>query len=633
MSKAIAHRGPDDDGYVLIARSSDKWLSFGGARNNAPVPSSGRNEIEADLGLVHRRFSIIDLSSNGHQPFFDRDRSCCVVFNGEIYNYVELRDQLIKETGASFTTESDTEVLVEAYKHWGEACFSRFNGFWALALYDFRTRRLLLSRDRIGKKPLFWTRQGDRIYFASEIKALLTVPEVHGRRALNSTVAATWLSFGKKDLDDNTFFEGIYALPAASYAYVGPDLRSSATRYWSLPTSRLTERDLSATEAASTLRETLQSAVALRMRADVPVAVELSGGLDSSTLAALTSRASSTPVKAFTVRFPQEEWNEEPYAAAVAQALNLEYHVLDLQVTDFWTNILPFTYLEEEPYHSPNLYINQMVWARMRDEGIKVSINGAAGDEVLAGYAKYYGPCQRELLLQGRFREYLSNAAGHTESSNRLAAYIRPLPRLLGLKRPHRTPLEFGQQAATLNQPALLSGLLAADMTRTLMPYWMTSGDRGFMGVPVEVRAPFLDYRVVETAFRLPIQYLIRDGWHKWVLRKAMEDALPEKVLWRRRRLGFPFPIEDFYSENRAIFDHIFASANNRFLKIPDDPQLRRDWRLVSFLLWYELFFNENYALFEKIAAMSQAKGPPRRSAANVAYLSGSPSWALEGAL
>jgi len=169
-------------------------------------------------------------------------------------------------------------------------------------------------------------------------------------------------------------------------------------------------------------------------------------------------------------------------------------------------------------------------------------------------------------------------------------------------------------------------------MTRTLMPYWMTSGDRGFMGVPVEVRAPFLDYRVVETAFGLPIQYLIKDGWHKWVLRKAMEDVLPEKVLWRRRKLGFPFPIEDFYSENRAIFDHIFASVNNPFLKIPDDPQLRRDWRLVSFLLWYELFFNQNYSLFEKIAAMSQAKGPPRRSAANVAYLSRSPSWALEGA-
>src|SRR6185436_18397256 len=195
MSKAIAHRGPDDDGCVLIARSSDKWLSFGDARNKAPLPSSGQNEIEADLGLVHRRFSIIDLSANGHQPFFDRERSCCVVFNGEIYNYVELRDQLVKETGASFTTETDTEVLVEAYKHWGEGCFSRFNGFWALALYDFRTRRLLLSRDRIGKKPLFWTRQGDRIYFASEIKALLTVPEVHSRRALNSTVAATWLSF------------------------------------------------------------------------------------------------------------------------------------------------------------------------------------------------------------------------------------------------------------------------------------------------------------------------------------------------------------------------------------------------------------------------------------------------------
>ncbi len=627
MGAAIAHRGPDDEGYVAISRSSGTWNRVSGTRNAEFAAN------KADLGLAHRRLSIIDLSSNGHQPFVDPGGTCCIVINGEIYNYVELRAQLSAEAGIRFVTQTDTEVLVEAYKHWGEHCFSKLNGFWALALYDFRTRRLLLSRDRIGKKPLFWTRQGSKVYFASEIKALLQVPEVYRARKVNRRVAATWLVYGKKDLDQDTFFDGIQAVPPASFVYVDGDLHGKEQRYWSLPGERLSEKSLAPHEAAIHLRDLLESAVALRLRSDVPVAVELSGGLDSSTLAAFSAKISSQPVSAYTVRFPQKEWNEEPFAAMVASALKLDYHVIDAPTADIWVDILLFTYLEEEPYHSPNLYTNQAVWAQMRAEGFKVSVNGAGGDEVLAGYGQYYGACQRELLLQGRVREYMSNAIHHTESSGRVQPFISPLPRLLGITRSRPKYPALAPLATKLHQPSLLSKLLVSDMTRTLMPYWMTSGDRGFMGVPLEVRAPFLDYRVLEFAFQLPIQYLIRDGWHKWILRKAMHGMVPEEILWRRRKLGFPFPIEHFYSSHADILEVIYANVDNPFVAIPRSASARCDWKLISFLLWYELFFNENYRLFEKISAMAFAGGVRNGSPANPAFLSSFPGARALGAV
>src|SRR5688572_11883487 len=219
MNGAIAHRGPDDEGYVLIDHGSSQLRHYSGPaspadiRNRFPLLRSERPLPGYNIGLSHRRFSIIDLSSAGHQPFVDPEQEYCVVFNGEIYNYIEIRDELLGK-GFAFHTRSDTEVLLAAYKFWGPKCFEKFNGFWALALYDAQKRAVLLSRDRIGKKPLYWSKVGSQVFFASEIKALLRVPEIYRRRRVSEVSASDWLVYGVKDLDFTTCFEGIHSLPA-----------------------------------------------------------------------------------------------------------------------------------------------------------------------------------------------------------------------------------------------------------------------------------------------------------------------------------------------------------------------------------------------------------------------------------
>jgi asparagine synthase (glutamine-hydrolysing) len=621
MNRAIAHRGPDDEGYVLVSHDGFRTAAYAGSsspqeiRDALPSLEAESNTFGASIGLAHRRFSIIDLSAAGHQPFFDAERSCCVTFNGEIYNYLEVRDEL-RRHGVRFSSQSDTEVLVEAYKHWGPDAFSRLNGFWALALFDFRNRHLVLSRDRIGKRPLYWTRVDNRVFFASEIKSLLEVPEVRDRRRVNDEAVYRWLAFGRKDLDFSTCFHGIHSLPAASWAIVDARFPENAHVFWRVPEpgKRLNERDISVDEAATALRETLQESVRIRLRADVPLSVELSGGLDSSTLVALAAQAYSGPITTYTIRFPEKQWNEESFARSVGERYAVDYRVIDSPTENFWADIRPFTHLEEEPYHSPNLQTNQVIWTQMRAMGTKVSLNGAGGDENFAGYSQYYLAAQTERLLKRQFGSYLRNALRYSEGRTNIRVTVNPVTSLageafgrLGLRRTkrlsfYRGPTYPGRKA----QPLSLAEALYSDMTNTLMPYWLRSGDRGYMGIPLEVRAPFLDYRVIELAFTLPTGYLFRDGWHKWILRKAVEDILPADVVWRRNKMGFPFPYGRFQEENRRIVDLILDRASNPYIDLTQRRMLGDDWRVIGFLLWYEYFFNDNLSLFDAIEAAAR---------------------------
>ena len=626
MADAIAHRGPDDEGYVLVDSRSGDRRRFAGRESHPeirgslpPLPASG-SPIAADVGLAHRRFSIIEPGAAAHQPFLDADGECCVVFNGEIYNHVELRAELAAG-GARFRTRSDTEVLVESYRRWGTDCFDRFDGFWALALYDFRRRRLILSRDRLGKKPLYWARAGAQLVFASEIKALLGFPALAGRRRANPAAVYDWLVNARKDGEDSTFFDGIHSFPAASWAIADERFSGDAVRYWQVPTQRMQERDIGVGEAATRVRELLTDAVRLRLRADVPIALELSGGLDSSALAAVARELTGDSLTAYTVRYPDPALDEEPFARAVASRLGLQLCVLDAPDEDFWTTIRPFTWLHEEPYHAPNVRSNQVVWERMRAMGTKVSLNGAAGDELFAGYARYFDVAQLENAAHARFDHLVDNARGHSEATSPLQAWLGPgralamaAGRAVVPRRIQRALRGKGFVLAPTHRrrvgAATLSSMLHRDMTSDLMPYWLASGDRGSMGVPVEVRAPFLDHRLVEFAYQLPITYLIRDGWHKWILRKAVEELLPNEVVWRRRKLGFPFPFERFYSENAPLIGRVLRESDNPYIAPSALPVLSRDWRAISFLLWYELFVNGNEPLLAGLARDARARTP-----------------------
>lgn len=629
MNQAIAHRGPDDEGYVLIDQASSRVRHYSGLtspadiRNRFPLLRSGLGAHGFNIGLSHRRFSIIDLSSAGHQPFFDPKQEYCVVFNGEIYNYLEVRDELIAK-GFTFQTGSDTEVLLAAYKCWGTHCFEKLNGFWALALYDSKKHSLLLSRDRIGKKPLYWTKVGSRVYFASEIKALLRIPEIYQRRRVNEASASDWLVYDIKDLDFSTCFDGIHSLPSASWSMVDESFPAHSTQFWKVPQERLREKDISIDESCSRLREACEDAVRIRLRCDVPLSVELSGGLDSSVVLALAAQVYPGKITSYTIRFPEEEYNEEPFARSVAQRYGVDYRVLDSPTENFWCQILPFTYLQEEPYHSPNMHTSQVTWSHMRASGTKVLLSGSAGDENFAGYNVYFSSHQRDNLMGGRVDRYLRNALLNSEAESRLASLSAPMielskeaikryaPRkLVSRFRTEGWPFYFtGKRYPRSLYPMSASQALHAYMTNLLMPYWLRSGDKVVMGMPIEPRCPLLDYRVVELAFRLPVTYLIRNGWRKWILRKAMEDLLPQDVVWRKTKMGFPFPYERFQSENNAIMETILDRASNPFVDLSQKQSLKNNWKAMSFVLWYELYFNGNVDLLLDLQTIALRSGP-----------------------
>jgi asparagine synthase (glutamine-hydrolysing) len=632
MADAIHYRGPDDEGYVLIEQANGRCQHHSGPASPAAIrdaapPIAAAHAGHWNVGLAHRRFSIIDLSPAGHQPLFAQDRSCCVVFNGEIYNYVELRSEL-EQLGARFRSHSDTEVLLEAYRAWGTDCFSRFNGFWAIALYDFHKRQLLLSRDRLGKKPLYWTRLGSRVYFASEIKSLLQVPDVAHARRVNEVAAWHWCVDGRRDLDNTTMFQGIESLPAACWTVVDKDFPRCVQTFWEVPRERLTERDISIPEAARLVREALDDAVRVRLRADVPLAIELSGGLDSSTVVALAARHCPGRLTTYTVKYPDPRWDEEPFARAVASHYDVDYRVLEPDLGGFWRQVTAFTRLHEEPYHSPNLHVSQLIWSLMRQDGTKVALTGAAGDELFCGYAAYYWKAQIENLLRGRWGCLVDNARHWTERPHRwwglareLVAGLNLRPLVRGIK--EGAPALDNQFIRGLPTPrrqyhhVVLGAWLREEITNTLIPYWLRSGEKDYMGVPFEARSPFLDYRVVELATRLPTTYLLRHGWHKWILRKAMEDILPADIVWRRVKMGFPYPYERFFNTYSDVVDHILCNAKNPYVDFTRPEQLRTNWRALSFLLWYEYFMNENHALFAQIENMVAG----RETAPEAAYI------------
>ncbi|MDQ6837328.1 MAG: asparagine synthase (glutamine-hydrolyzing), partial [Actinomycetota bacterium] len=401
MTRALAHRGPDDEGLTLIAEDDVLDLRTDATSKGAREcwSPSDATTFSHRAAFGHRRFSIVDPSRRGHQPFWSSDQRVCVAFNGEIYNHVELRQELAT-LGWSFRSSCDTEVLVSAYQEWGTDCFTRFNGFWAVSLYDARRRSILLARDRIGKAALYMTRTKDGIFWSSEINSLRSGIGA-SEFSVNDSVVCNYVLHGRRDVFGETFYKEIETFPSASYAWLSPDGRIKETRYWQLPERRLSERDITPSEAGAQLRRLLADAIALRMRADAPVALELSGGLDSSAISALavSPRKTTATYTATFGAFP--EIDEGPYADAVLRRFgeNLRPTMVDTPGHNFVSQADSFLHLMGEPFHSPNLFSYQELWRAMAASGVRVSIAGGGADELFAGYRyEYHGPYLRMLL-------------------------------------------------------------------------------------------------------------------------------------------------------------------------------------------------------------------------------------------
>ena len=528
MMNAQRHRGPDSEGW---------WSGQVGS---------------AQLALGHLRLAIIDLTEAGGQPMSSPDGSNGIIFNGEVYNYRELRHRA-RKSGGSIRSQSDTEVVLWALITWGEQAFSLFNGMWAIVWLDGSNQRLVLCRDRFGIKPLYWYRRNGTLFFASEIKAILAGS---GERfAVNATVVGRFLHQGLCDAQTETFFTGIEALSAAHSMTI--DLSGNTAPvvrpYWNLADASVA-CDMDSATAVEAVRDLFFDSVRLRLRSDVPVGVLLSGGTDSSAIAAAmrTAAGASADLHAISAVSGRPEYDEKPFIEAVSRHLSCPVHYVQmaLEPSECFDLLEQVIYANDEPLGSFSPAAHYLLMEQAKQLGVTVILSGQGGDEGLCGYSKFLGFYLQDLVRRG----HLVGAAaslwsfirnGTVISQFQLKEAKRYLPGFLTPAshdvcgpwlKTHDYLLPTGLGRGSLNDR---QGL---DYCRLSVPALVHYEDRMSMAWSREVRLPFLDYRLVELLVRLAPEFKLRDGWTKWALRKAMEDYLPESVVWRRDKQGFTLP-------------------------------------------------------------------------------------------
>ncbi|HLA76355.1 MAG TPA: asparagine synthase (glutamine-hydrolyzing) [Vicinamibacteria bacterium] len=622
MTRALRHRGPDDEGYLLVDSRTARAHAYGGTDTLAALglPALPRTPVEdTDVALGHRRLAIIDLSPAGHGPMVSADGRLAITYNGEIFNYLELREEL-KAGGHRFRTGSDTEVLLAAYAEWGPAALHRLNGMWAFALYDARERRLFCARDRFGVKPFFFFGDGPLFAFASEIKGLLAHPACP--RAPHETILTRFLALGAVDETSDSFVAGIRSLPAGhQLTFDLAERRSAVERWYQLPDPDPRPGD------PAEFRALLEDAVRLRLRSDVEVGTCLSGGLDSSSLVAITARwrASDGGLgrRAVSVVYPDPEIRESAHVDTMVAASGVTGHRTTPTAAEFAADLPGLAGQQDEPFPSPGVYSQWRVMRLAREAGLSVLLDGQGADEVLAGYHYHFGPFLAEVVRQHGLRAALRQARLARQVTGRglgfflglLVHQTLPLPAPLrawavrrgagqgrvppGLLAPElRTAL--GGSAAERHRPRpSLAAERRANILTTSLPALLRYEDRNSMAFSIEARTPFLDYRLVERALALPASDLIRDGWTKALLRDAMTGVLPESVRLRRDKLGFATPetrwlvelapqVRDWLGPSSRLRSRLDSRGIRRWLALPDGALARQPglFRLLSAELW-----------------------------------------------
>ena len=559
MNDTLWHRGPDEEGY---------YLNDGpGARGRDRLQEARDTESPATLGFGHRRLSIIDLAS-GQQPLSNEDATIWVILNGEIYNFQDLTRDL-ELRGHRFQTRSDTEVIVHAYEEWGEQAVERFRGMFAFALWDENRRRLVLARDRVGKKPLYYWDGPGSFVFGSEIKAILAFPGIP--REPDLTAISDYLSLIYVP-SPKTAFQGICKLPPAHYAVV--DDRGTALRsYWDLSFHPCHEQ--SEERMMEELVDILEEATRIRMISEVPLGSFLSGGVDSSAVVALMARASAEAIKTSSISFSVAEYNEIAYARQVAGLFHTDHH--EFHVTPEAVPVIEkLAWHYDEPFADSSAVPTYYVSKTARDH-VTVALSGDGGDENFAGYRRYAFDLRENAvrdLVPALFRRpffaglgrlypkadylpqvfrgkaFISNVARdpvaayfHSVSAvddERKARFLNP-DALAALK-DYRTSDLFRELYA--HAPALdhLSKIQYIDIKTYLCEDILTKVDRASMAVSLEVRCPLLDHRFMEYVARIPAGLKLSNGEGKHIFKKALQPYLPKKILYRRKR-GFAVPI------------------------------------------------------------------------------------------
>lgn len=579
-------------------------------------PDGSGSHFAAGVGLGFTRLAIIDRTPASDQPIIDPASGATLVFNGEIYNYVELRREL-ESLGHQFRSQGDGETIIRGYLEWGTKCLDRLNGMFAFALFDPRAQTLLLARDRFGEKPLYVESSRNGIVFGSEMKAILAVrPSL---RRPEPKAVYRYLARGDLDMDETTFFAGIRSLPAAHFAVVGRDGVFEPQAYWrahagAVPADRR--------EAIEGFRELLFDSIRLRLRSDVPLGSSLSGGLDSSSIvAAIHAQKASSPLEqhTFSARFDSAAHDEGAHMAVMNRAVDARAHDVRVKPDGFLDAFERMQWFQEEPIASTSPFAQFSVMRLAREQGTTVLLDGQGADEALAGYDQAHGMLWANLLTQGRVDLIGREAFAYMRRYRSLPKqptlfgtyYLLPAGRreqvamrLLKSDRVLARHLKRQQQPAVVETDRPFRDRFRNELVRwqaaTQLPEFLRYADRNSMAFSREVRLPFLDHRLIEYCFGLPRDLLLEGATTKVVLREAMRGIVPDAILARRDKLAYAPPQDSWL--RGPLLDwgrNLLTAAGSRTEVFDRDAvgRVRQDfesgsnltaaWRVASTEAWY----------------------------------------------
>lgn len=604
----LQHRGPDGEGLVCLAKN--------GTVQNTPLAN------EPSIILGHRRLAIIDLSAMGHQPMCSADGTVWISFNGEIYNYIELREEL-RIAGYSFRTATDTEVLIAAYQIWGKNCLERLNGMFAFVLYDVRQALIWGVRDRIGVKPLYYYSDSEHFIFASEIKALCALPIV--QRKINDIAIFDYFLNNSIEEGEQTLFKNIHSLLPAHYFLI--DLRHfklSFHRYFDKKTV------LSSVKSANIqdLEYAVTESVRLRLRSDVPVGTCLSGGIDSSILAGLMRQlAPHQELKAFTACFEDKQYDEQVFAQEVVRMHQINWVRSFPDTKGFWENFETLIYAQDVPMASTSSYAQFCVMKAAKEHGIKVLLDGQGADELLGGYYHYYVAYWNELVLSFRWLKLMQEWKTQTTPIFKTLkkyfqfllkhSFFKYLParwqwflqrknindwKYLNIDffSPHLKRLEEHIQY----KMSSLENALTNDYFEGSLRHLLKCEDRSSMWFSIESRTPFADDTpLMKTVFALPAHLKIQNSVRKYALREAFKPILPVSIYERKDKMGFVSPNNHWLSENKKNFlpyferqdNSIFQTAKiiqdmDKILHFEQKEENYRTFKLMGLAVWRKVF-------------------------------------------
>jgi len=566
MNNLLEHRGPDDQGTYL----------------------------DGNISLGHTRLSIIDLTKKGHQPMFNDDRTLLIVYNGEIYNYKELRIEL-KKKGYSFFSESDTEVLLKLYQEWNEKCLSKLNGMFAFCIYDIRKQKLFMARDRFGIKPLYYYLKNGKFIFASEIKAILG----HGmERRPNDKLIYDYLMFNIVDHTTETFFDEIMKLPKGHYGIYNLNKKElNVISYYDLKKNCHQDNILDYDEAIQKFRKLFKDSVKLRLRSDVPVGSCLSGGLDSSSIVSLMNEfVNNKNISTFSAVYPGFDKDESYYIDKQIDKIKVKNKKTNPTANDLVADIEDFIFYQEEPTRSTSQYSQYCVMKLASKNNFKVLLDGQGSDEMLAGYHYFYGNYFFELLKKIQFFT-LINELKYYKKNIKSYIGITSLGFLLlpkNLKENYfsiRSPFinhEFQKiwRKKSNYITTIIDGKGLKHALYTHMLYKLEEllkwEDRNSMAFSIETRVPFLDHNLVEFTLSLPSRFIIRRGKSKAILRDAMEEQLDKEILNRTDKIGFETPEDKWLREEpvKGFVNEIINSKSFENRKYFDVERIKHDFEL-----------------------------------------------------